>query len=93
MKPLPALFGALPGIAGASIQANGGILLMIDAASIIGIASGCFSHFRQNERSESIHVILVCRQHQSPGEMIMEVLVVDDSKMMRFALSRGAAHV
>ena len=36
VKPLPRMLGDLPGISGASIQADGGILLMIDAASLTG---------------------------------------------------------
>ena len=36
VKPLPRILGELPGISGASIQADGGILLMIDAASLTG---------------------------------------------------------
>jgi two-component system chemotaxis sensor kinase CheA len=36
VKPLPRMLGNLPGISGASIQADGGILLMIDAASLTG---------------------------------------------------------
>ena len=39
VKPLPALFGHLPGISGASILADGGILLMIDSHSIIQAAA------------------------------------------------------
>jgi two-component system chemotaxis sensor kinase CheA len=40
VKPLPSLLGTLPGISGASIHADGRILLIIDAGSIIAAASG-----------------------------------------------------
>ncbi len=49
VKPLPAILGHLPGIAGASIQADGSILLMIDAASLIAVAEQSQSTVRPIE--------------------------------------------